>query len=313
MDISQTTLQAPEGVVVPTGLARRVFEQTGVAVHFFGPDGSSALGDDAAAVPPAHRAELAALASDAADQGADVVVVEPEGVTAAWPIRVRRRTALVAAACVEAHSEEGRCMARRLLAAAAEAVRSGFDHAMARAENHAAAESLLQSYEEVSLLHHLGEVLRVNRPVSDILGQVCDELLQTVGAEAAAAHLPGLDERGPESVVVGRLPFRTEDLPRVVSHLLDSLGADGGSAGISGSVIVNNHCQDDPVLGGFSIALNRIVLVPLTDGQGRRGRCWPPTARTRSSAAPMPNSSGPPPAPPASSSRTSGCSANSRR
>ena len=214
---------------------------------------------------------LASLASDAAAQDADLVIVEQEGVTAAWPIRSRRRTALVAAARVEAHSEEGRSMARRLLAAAAEAVRGGFDTAVARAESHAAAESLLQSYEEVSLLHHLGEVLRVNRPVSDILGQVCAELLDTVGAEAAAAHLPGAGQRGPESIVAGRLPFHAEDLPRSRLAPAGRPRRRRASAGISGSVIVNNHCQDDPVLGGLSIALDRIVLVPLSDGQGRRG------------------------------------------
>jgi putative nucleotidyltransferase with HDIG domain len=270
MDISQATLQAPETLGVPHGLARRVFEQTGVAVFFFGTDGVSMTSDEAGG-DRALQESLAALAPDAAAQGADVVIVDPSSVTAAWPIRQRRRTIMVAAARVEARSEEGRSMARRLLAAAAEAVRAGFDNAAAKAENHAAAESLLQSYEEVSLLHHLGEVLRVNRPVSAILEQVCGELLQTVGADAAAAYLPGAEGVASESIIAGRLPFRAEDLPQVVAHLLDLMGTDGPSAGISGSVIVNNHCQDDPVLSGVSIALDRIVMVPLTDGQGRRG------------------------------------------
>jgi putative nucleotidyltransferase with HDIG domain len=270
MDMLQTTLYVAEAAGVPAGLARKVFEQTGVAVFFYGPDGTPAQAGEAGGEGPLQH-DLASLAPDVAAQGADITVVDPSGVTAAWPIRLRRRIVLVAAARVEARSEEGRSMARRLLAAAAEAVRGGFDSAAARAESHAAAESLLQSYEEVSLLHHLGEVLRVNRPVSDILGQVCNELLLTVGAEAAAAYLPAGDEINPESIIAGRLPFHTADLPRVVAHLLDTMGTERSSAGISGSVVVNNHCQDDPVLGGVSMALERLVMVPLTDGRGRRG------------------------------------------
>jgi putative nucleotidyltransferase with HDIG domain len=270
MDISQATLQAPVMIEIPDGLARRVFEGTGVAVFFFGPEGTP-VADAPDAVLAGATADLSSLATAAVEQAADLVVVESSGVSAAWPIRRRRRVVLVAAARVDARSEEARSMAKRLLAAAAETVRAGFEKEAAQAESHAAAESLLQSYEEVSLLHQLGEVLRVNRPVSDLLEQVCAELRQTVGAEAAVAFLPGLEEDCPESIIVGALPFNRKDLPRIVSHLLDGLGADPARDAERGHVVINNHCQDDPVLAGYSIALSRMVLVPLSGGDGNRG------------------------------------------
>jgi putative nucleotidyltransferase with HDIG domain len=272
MDISQATLQPPAIAEAHAGVARHILARTGVAVSFFGPDGEPMPPDtESATRSDLSAAALTPLARQAASQNADQIVAQAGLVSAAWPIRLRRRTVLVAAARVLADGEQAETLARHLLAATAEAVRAGVEGAAAKAENTAAAESLLQSYEEVSLLHHLGEVLRVNRPVAELLERVCQELLDTTGAEATAAYLPGLGSEGPETTVVGQLPFPREDLPHVISHLLSSLGADPVQDAARGFVIINNHCQDDPALAGLSIALKRIVLVPLPLGEGRRG------------------------------------------
>jgi putative nucleotidyltransferase with HDIG domain len=272
MDISQATLQPPAMAEVPAEVASHILARTGVAVSFFGPDGEP--------LPPAAEgttqsfladAALAPLACQAAAEDADQIVAQDGLVSAAWPIRLRRRTVLVAAAQVPADGEQAEKLAQHLLAATAEAVRAGVEGATARAESTAAAESLLQSYEEVSLLHHLGEVLRVNRPVAELLERVCRELQETTGAAVPAASLPGMGNGGPEVTFVGHLPFPPEDLPDVVSHLLSNLGADPAQDAARGFVIINNHCQDDPALAGLSIALKRIVLVPLPLGEGRQG------------------------------------------
>jgi putative nucleotidyltransferase with HDIG domain len=280
MDMTQATLQPPATIPVPVGLARKVFEATGVAVFFFGRDGHrvSETEPGAASGDEAMSAALAPLALQVASCGDDQVVADAGRVCAAWLIENRHRSELVAAASLPARTVEDRATARRLLAAAAEIIRADFGESAAQAEALASAEALLQSYEEISLLHHLGDGLRVTRSTAELLQQVCEELRDTIGAEATAAYLPGSAAEASELIIVGRLPFDVDALPQTIDHLLDGLGDEADRdlpdrlAGTTrASVVINNHCQNDPVLAGLSSALHRVVLVPLTVGDGRRG------------------------------------------
>jgi len=267
MERMEACLRAPPsmaraGVEIPAGLVEEILARTGVAVSFFNTDGTPC-----AVGPQEESADgdaLRSLVLEALERSEDRSSAADGRLRAAWPIRLRSRTALVAAGELVLADVEGRDLGERLLAAVADAVRAALSAANARAESEAASESLLQSFEEISLLHHLGEVLRVNRPVAELLKYVCGELRDTLDAEAVAAYLTDGDEEGPETIVAGRLPFSAADLPRVVAHLLEGLGADQ-------PIVVNNHCQEDPVLAGISIALERVVLVPLPMHEGPPG------------------------------------------
>jgi len=266
MEVTQACLRVPPatmraGVEVPAGLVEETLERTGVAVSFFHTDGTPYAG---AATEAANDDGLRRLVLEAVQRNEDRSSVADGRLRAAWPIRLRSRTALVAAGELVLADAEGKDLGERLLAAVAEAVRAAVAAAGARAESEAASESLLQNFEEISLLHHLGEVLRVNRPVAELLEYVCGELRETLDAEAVAAYLTDMDEAGPATLVAGRLPFSGADLPRVVAHLLDGLETDQ-------HVVVNNHCQEDPVLAAISIALDRVVLVPLPMHEGPPG------------------------------------------
>jgi putative nucleotidyltransferase with HDIG domain len=258
MESLQGTLQAPAMKIVPPDLVQNIFQRTGVAVFLFSLKGESLTG------PAEAAAALAPLVRQAAQRQADQIVSEPGRTRAAWVVRHRGRPMLMAAAEVAAEGDEAQALAQRLLAAAAEVLRVSVAESFARSEAGATAESLLQSYEEISLLHSLGDVLRVNRPVADLLRQMCEELRQTTGAEATAAYLPaGVGEEA-EAIVVGRLPFPAEDLPGVIRHFLEGSVPDDGS----GPVMINNHCQNDPTLAGLSLTLKRLVVVPLATGAG---------------------------------------------
>jgi putative nucleotidyltransferase with HDIG domain len=180
---------------------------------------------------------------------------------AAWPVRRRGRTVLVATGEVEAVAG---ARPQALLTAVARSICAELDREATRAESEASAEALAQSFEEISLLHGLGKVLRVTQPVHELLEHICTELRETIGTEAAAAWLPRVEGLGPEQVVAGRLPFDADLLPRLVAHVLDGLGPEQ-------SVVIINHCQEDPFLAGLSIALERLVLVPLSLREGVSG------------------------------------------
>ena len=255
-------------------LARDILRRTGVAVTLFGPDGSDAFSEQSEKAPdPSQRREkasdpadfpLAMLAREAHERNEDRLEVGTGCMRAAWPIRLRSRTVLTAAAEIPVAGEEGISMGRRLLAAVGEAVRARLEGAVARSECDEASASLLQSFEEVSLLHQLGEVLRVNRSVEELLEYVCGELRDTVDAESAVAYLPEADGDSPETIVAGQLPFPAADLPRIVAHLMNEVGPEQ-------SVLINNYCQDDPVLAEAAPSLARAVLVPVPMREGLRG------------------------------------------
>ena len=249
----QTTLPTP-ALVVPAGLAQDILRKTGAAVTFFEPDG-----------PPADS-PASHLAREALVRGEDPPSeLAGEGVLrAAWLLGPRGQARMVAVAELTLASGENLDLGRRLLAAVGETVRARVREAVTREENEAASESLLQSFEEVSLLHHLGEILRVNRSEEDLLQQVCLELRETIGAQAAAAYLPPMDGNGPRTILAGRLPFALETLPRLVDRLL-------GETGPESSLLINNHCQEDPALAGLARTLERVVLVPLPLRENVRG------------------------------------------
>ena len=263
MEAVQTTRQSP-GAGAWADLARDILRRTGVAVAFFGPDGAPLLGagGDTDAGPPDFP--LALLAREAVERNEDRMEAGQGCLRAAWPVRLRSRTVLAAAAEVPVSGEEGTSMGRRLLAAVAEAVRARLEGAVARTECEEASESLLQSFEEVSLLHQLSEVLRVNRSIGELLEYVCGELRDTVGAESAVAYLPEADGDGAQTIVAGQLPFPAADLPRIVAHLL-------AEAGPEQPVVVNNFCREDPVLAEMAPSMDRAVLVPVEMHDNLRG------------------------------------------
>jgi putative nucleotidyltransferase with HDIG domain len=261
MDVTQATPAAT--FEVPSGLAPDMLRRTGVAVTFYGPDGQAA-GEVAAQALETLNETLRQLVGEAFKTGEDQVVASAGWVRAAWPIRVRSRTVLVAAAEVPVSGEQGPDLGRRLLAAVAEAVRAHLCTTEARTECEAVSETLLQSFEEISLLHHLGEVLRVSRPVTELLKYACNELRETVDAEAAVAFLPEAEEGAPETVVAGQLPFPAADLPRIMMQLLE--GASGEAC-----IVIHNYCQQDPALAGLAPGMKRVALVPIELSEGRRG------------------------------------------
>jgi len=241
-------------------IARETLEATGVAVAFYWPGGSPLEGSS----EPLSPLDASSLVCEAAESGETRVRESCDRLVAAWPIRQRARTVLVVAAEWLLAGDAGAVFGRRLLAAVARAVCAEVDQEIIRLESEATAEALAQSFEEVSLLHNLGKVLRVTQPVSELLDRICVELRGTIGTEAAAAYLPKVEGLGPERVIAGRLPFDADLLPRLVDHVLDGLGPEQ-------SVVIINHCQDDPFLAGLSIALERLVLVPLPLREGVSG------------------------------------------
>ncbi|MBM4017412.1 MAG: HD-GYP domain-containing protein [Planctomycetes bacterium] len=270
MAVTQATLPTP-AVTAPPGVAQDVLRKTGVAVVFFGPDGRPlAEGGAAAAVaappPGAVAAEDPAsrLAREALARGEEQFEIGQGAIRSAWVLGPRSRGVAVAVGELAITGRESLDVGRRLLAAVGETVRARVRETATCLENEAASESLLQSFEEVSLLHHLGEVLRVNRSEEDLLERICRELRDTIDAEATAAYLPGQGGAGPRTIVVGRLPFAAADVARVVDHLLEGMGREP-------PLLINNHCQDDPLLAHLAPGLRRVVLVPLPVADGLRG------------------------------------------
>jgi len=267
MAVTQTTLPAPE-LVVPAGLAGDIQRETGVSVAFLGSDGrvlrETGTGSARQGASVSVSEAWARLASEAGARAADVFEPGPECLRGAWRIGPRAKGAIVAICELPVSSAEGLEMGRRLLWAAAEIARARVREAAVRAENEAASESLLQSFEEVSLLHHLGEVLRIDRPEDELLQRVCSELCETVGAQATVALLHDPDGTPPRVILSGRLPFDVAALPRIAERLLDEAGPEA-------SLLINNHCQDDAVLAALAPALEQAVIVPLPLGGGSRG------------------------------------------
>jgi len=241
-------------------IAREVLEATGVAVVFYRPDGTPVSGSGE------FQDDLARLVREAAESDEDRFERAGERLRAAWPVRRRGRTVLVAAAEAPASGDADAADPRRPsgLAALGCAVRARLDLEAARRGNEAISEALCQSFEEVSLLHGLGEMLRVTQPVSELLECACRELRETIGAEATAAYLPAAEGEEPETIVAGRLPFDESQLPRLMDRVLDTLGSER-------PVLINNHCRDDPALAEVSVALERLILVPLPLREGVSG------------------------------------------
>ena len=262
MSQCQTTGLPGSHGLLPPHLASEIFERTGVEVSFYLPDGTRVLdrgdGDKAAAEEPP------ALVLEAARENADRLEADADEVRLAWPLRRRTRLVLVALARLAASGPETRAMGRRLLAAVADLVQARVAGAAASVECDETTEALAQCYEEITLLHNLGDALRVNRPVAEFLEDVCSELHETLGAEAVAAWLPAAPGVEPVTVVAGRLPVLGSDLPALLARVLAGLAPER-------SVLINNHLQDDPALGRFSIALERLVLAPLSVGEGAGG------------------------------------------
>ncbi len=266
--LASATTCSPAAVEAPEGLAREIRERTGLATAFYRPDGTriaEASGQggalDAGAVP---SETVTRLVREAAEANEDRLANGPHVLAAAWPICLRGKPRLVAAVELPTPEEGEQTLACRLLAAVGVAVRARVAEADARSQCDSLAEALSQSFEEISLLHNVGEVLRVTRPVTGLLEYVCAELRETTGAEAAVAYLPGVDGAEPKTVVSGCLPLPASDLPRLFNELLDSLDPHG-------NVLINNHCQQDPSLARFSVAMERLVVVPVALGERTRG------------------------------------------
>ena len=266
MMLSTITQPPMEAVKVPPGLARDILDRTGVAVVFHRPDGAPAdeaarRADEACGEAESWRQRLVRDVS-AADR--DSLETTPGVLRAAWPVRLRHRTVFVATAELTGLGDDPSDLGPRLLAAVADAVRARMVASTAQAERDSACVSLSNSFEEISLLHNLGEVLRIDRPVTELLEYVCGELRETVGAEAVVAWLPHLDGIEARTIVTGQLPFPADHLTRIVGRLLDETGPEH-------DVLISNYCQDDPALAGLSPAVRRVILVPLPLWDGARG------------------------------------------
>jgi len=253
---------------VPEGLARQIRDRLGVPVAFYHLDGTpmpQAPGQEGRSGTEAAPSDsVRRLVREAAEANADCLVTRPHVLAAAWPIRLRGRPRCIAAAQLAVPGEGEPWLGRHLLAAVGAAVRAHVAEADARSQCDSLSEALSQSFEEISLLHNVGEVLRVTRPVRGLLEYVCAELRETTGAEAAVAYLPAADGAEPEMAVVGCLPVPDADLPRLLEELLDRLDA-------RGNVLINNQCQQDPLLARLSIHLERLVMVPVALGEGPTG------------------------------------------
>ena len=258
MTVSQI-VKSPVATEVLEAVRRDVLHRTGLAVAFYDADGSPVQADVGAVADP-----LAPLVAEALRTHEDCLQANPDGLRAAWPIRIRSQTVLVAAALLP-RTQAGRSeTGRRLLAAVADILRARIEAVVAQAEGQRIAESLSQSFEEVSLLHSLSEVLRINQPVAELLQHVCRQLAETVEAESAVAYLPAESGEMPQTVVAGRLPLAAADLPRIVDHLLDGVGTEP-------FVLINNHVSDDPLLAAVAPGLRQTVVVPFQMGDGLRG------------------------------------------
>lgn len=262
MPSSPTTCSPAGATRIPRGLAREVLERTGVTLSFYRPDGVAAAEEGAEGAATAEPPP--GLVLEAARQNAERLAVCPGEVRMAWPIRVRARAVLVGLASAPVSGAGDVACARRLLAAVADLAGARVVAAAADEELDDMTETLTQCFEEVGLLHNLGEVLRINRPVPQVLEFVCSQLRETTGAEAAAAYLPGRPGAKAQTVVVGRLPLLVSDLPALLQHVL------GGPAPET-AILINNHAQDDPAIARLSMALERLVVVPLALGEAGTG------------------------------------------
>jgi len=262
------TCPPKQPLVIPDGLVEMLREETGVVVRFFDtagapvpPGGDVEAGptgaEDAAAGEPLVR-----LVREAVEADADRVEPVAGGLAAAWPIRQHGQPTAVAAAFLEDLGPAEESVGRRLLSAVAGAVRTRFAQADAARQCDSLAGALAQSFEEITLLHNVGEVLRVTRPIPALIEYVCSELRETTGAEAAVAYLPSPEGGDPLVVVSGDLPLPESDLPALLTGLLEDAG---------GSAVTNNYCQEDPALARYSKALERLAVVPLPLGQDAAG------------------------------------------
>lgn len=289
-------------------LARSLSRTMGLGIALYDPQGVRLAGEEVASNAPAPSQEgdgaapredasldpwtVGRLVRSAAESGRDRVEATGDRMLAAWPVRRRGRTRLVAVASVA--GDPSRAI-RPLLIAAGEAVRARLSLAEAQAATDSLSEALSQSYEEVSLLHGLAEVLRVTQPVREMVADACRELRACIGAEAVAAWVPDLEARcgvaglisddarsaeeakpetaveatprgvdEPTAIVAGSLPFEASDLPLLVEQVFDGTGAES-------HLLINNRCQSVPDLAALSPGLERLVLVPLPLGDGVRG------------------------------------------
>jgi putative nucleotidyltransferase with HDIG domain len=256
MEGTETSTQAELDRDALAALGRALADCVGVEVAFFEPDGSPAAGPTGAA-----DGRLARLARRAADTASDCLEPVDGGLAAAWPVRQRSRTLLVAAAVLATPDAEA---GRRLLGLVGQTVRARLALTAAQSEREALAEALAQSFEEVTLLHDLGEALCITQPVDRLLQRGCADLCDCTGAEAVAACLPAVEAAPATVVVAGRLPFDPARLPGLIAGVLDDLGPDR-------FMVIHNHCQDDPALAALSIALERLVVVPLALRGGTSG------------------------------------------
>jgi len=256
-----TTLPA-RPLAVPEGLLEDVRAKTGVAVRLFTLDGEPFAAGGTDAGDPSAIEALGPLARAAATENTDRVQETPEGLAAAWPIRIRGKPVAVAAATLALANPADTAIGRRCLAAVAEVVRARFDEAEHIRECDSLTEALTQSFEEISLLHNVGEVLRVTKPIGALLEYLCEELCEITGAEAAAVYVPDASGGEPYLVVRGDLPLAEHDLPRLFLHVIDTTAE---------HVLINNHCQEDPALAAFSPNLKQIAVVPLLLGDGPPG------------------------------------------
>jgi len=255
-------------LTIPEGLVETLRRQTGVTVHFFDASGDPLLHDPAAETR-AGKAEdapvaepLARLVRQAVEAGAEQVAPVPGGLASAWPLRQRGRPTVVALAVLEDLDAGDASLGRRLLSAVAEAVRTRFAQAEVACQRDSLSGALAQSFEEITLLHNVGEILQVTRPIPDLLEYVCAELCETTGAEAAAACLPGAEGGDPLVVQAGEPPLPESDLPRLLTHVLE---------GSDRSALINNACQNDPSLARWSKGLERLAVVPLMLGEEAPG------------------------------------------
>ena len=259
---------SPAVTGLPEGLAREVRERHGVSMAFYRLDGTpiaEAADPTGASDPGAAPSEtLTHLVREAAEANEDRFAAGSHVLAAAWPVCLRGQPRFVAAAELPVSGEGEQPLGRRLLAAVGTAVRARVAEADARSQCDSLAEALSQSFEEISLLHNVGEVLRVTRPVTGLLEYVCGELRETTGAEAAVAYLPATEGAEREVAVSGCLPLLDSDLPALFDELLNRLDAHG-------NVLISNHCQHDPSLARFSMALERLVMVPVALGEGAPG------------------------------------------
>ncbi|MBS3735081.1 MAG: HD domain-containing protein [Phycisphaerae bacterium] len=138
-------------------------------------------------------------------------------------------------------------------------------HQTARQELQYLSANLSATYEELSLLYRISRSMRVTREPADFLHTVCEELLDVVHIEAAAAieyaHLVGSDHD--TLVIAGELDLEVDDLRYLLKRVIAPRFRE------SNQPILSNEGVGTRTPGGRSV--HNFIAVPLVNEDKRIG------------------------------------------